>query len=139
MNKTETIISVMEAFDEIERLKAENKELNRRQTVATLRAEGLQYTIDQAENDIPRWFDAIYSYGRRALWEKYGRGSWYSSSVDVTTNDDGTKSVETFEHWYKDNYEKFPDFMSREDFLQEFEPELRDRYQEQRDEALKED
>jgi len=137
MNKTETIISVMEAFDEIERLKTENAELKRMNTVVQITDNGLAVGKEKPER--PRWFPNLYEFGRRAIWEKYGERRFYSMRVDVTENDDGTKRVETFEHWVKDNYSEFPDFMSREDFMQEYGDEMRARYDEERAKALKED
>jgi len=137
MNKTETIVSVMEAFDEIERLTNENKELKRMNTVVQITENGL--AVGPGKEAQPRWFAAIHEFGRRGIWEKYGERRYYRMDVDVREHDDGTKTVESFAHWFKDNYSEFPDFMSREDFLQEFEAELKARYDEEREKALKED
>ena len=132
MNKNEAIITIIEAFDEITRLKAENEGLLRR----------LSYQVHAKQDEdgerVAKWAGAIYDSGRRAVFKKYGEGSYDRMNVSVTENDDGTLSAETFEHWYKDNYSDFPDFMSREDFLQEYEQEIRARYEEEKAKAIKE-
>lgn len=134
MNKNETIISVMEAFDEAERYKRERDQLRGRVMGYQLKEEGYEFSEQR-----PRWFMDIYGYGRDALWKEYGERKYYNMRVDVTENDDGTKRVESFEHWAKDNYTDFPDFMSRDDFMEEYEEEMRERYEKERAEALKEE
>ena len=136
MNKNETIISVMEAFDEAERYKRECEQLRARANVKVA-IENDKLTVKEPDDELPRWFTAIYEYGRRAILEKYTR--IWRLDVDVRENEDGTKRAETFTHWFKDNFSEFPDFMSREDFLAEFEHELRATYDEKLAEALKED
>ena len=131
MNKNEAIITIIEAFDEITRLKAENDGL--------LRRISYQLPVEQEDGERPaKWAGAIYEFGRRAIFEKYGERRYYHMGVRVSENDDGTLSVQPFESWYKERYEEFPDFMSREDFMQEFEPEIRARYEEERAKAVKE-
>lgn len=134
MNKAETIIAVIEAFDEVQRLEIENTELRRRIAITNN-----SFTTLSEENDevpLPRWFTAIYEYGRRQLFDKY---TPYWHSVSVTQDDDGVKEAQKFESWFKSTYNDLPDFMSREDFLQEFEPELKALYEDERAKALKED
>lgn len=137
MNKTEMIIGVLEVFDEVEHLTNENKELKRMNTVVQINGDSL--AVGREKEGKPRWFAAMYEFGRRTIWEKYGDGRYYSMRVSVYENDDGTKRVEDFSHWFKDAYSEFPDFMSRDDFLQEFEAEIKARYDEEREKALKED
>ena len=130
MNKNEAIITIIEAFDEITRLRTENAELARR----------LSYQIVEKQDGEPmaRWAGAIYDFGRRAVWGKYGERKYYGMRVNVYENEDGTLSAEDFGSWYKRSYDNFPDFMSREDFLQEYGDEIRARYEQERADAMKE-
>lgn len=134
MNKNETIISVMEAFDEAERYKRECERWRDRASVEVAMEDG-KLAAGEPEEKKPRWFAAIYEYGRRAIFEKYGEG-FYSKRVDTSHDNDGGTTVQPFWDWYKARFDRFPDFMSREDFLAEFEEELRDMYEEKRAEAL---
>ena len=136
MNKNETIISVMEAFDEAERYKRECEQLRSRANIQVT-MENDKLVVGEPDEKNPRWFAAIYEHGRRSILEKYTR-TW-RNHVEVYEQEDGTKRVEKFEKWYKRCFDEFPDFMSREDFLAEFEPELKALYEEKRAEALKED
>lgn len=136
MNKNETIISVMEAFDEAERYKRECEQLRARANIKVT-MENDKITVSEPDEKQPRWFADIYEYGRRAIFEKY-TPSW-RLSVDVREDSEGNKRAESFSHWFKDAYNDFPDFMSRDDFLAEFEPELKAKYEEKRAEAIKED
>lgn len=124
MSKNDAIVTILDAFDEIASLKAENDSLRRI----------LEYK-NAEQTDGSRWDGAIYEFGRRAIFEKYGR-PYYARSVQVTENEDGTLVPEAFEKWYRRAYDEFPDFMSREDFLQEYRKELNQRYFELRDEAV---
>lgn len=128
MNKNETIISVIDAFDEVTRLAAENRELRGR-------IDAIRSTTSDDGQDAPRWFGAIYEYGRRELFKKY---TPYWASVNVYENEDGSKSAEKMADWFKRNFKDVPDFMSREDFMQEFEAEIREKYAEELGEAMKE-
>lgn len=127
MNKNETIISVIEAFDEAARLEAENRELRRR-------AEAVLSAASTDESETPRWFGAIYEYGRRELFKKY---TPYWTTVEVYEDGDGNRTAEKFDDWFKRKFDKFPDFMSREDFMCEFEAEARAVYDENVAEALR--
>ena len=82
-----------------------------------------------------RWANDIYEYGRRKIWEKYG-DNYYSRSVYVTEDDDGNKTPEGFEKWVKRSFDSFPDFMSGEDFREEFGTEMRRMYDEKLAEAM---
>lgn len=137
MNKNETIISVMEAFDEAERYKRECETLRARAHL-TVTMEGDKIAMKEPDEKQPRWFAAIYEYGRRAIFDKYAN-NYYSKAVEVKEDKDGNKKAQPFGSWYKRRFDDFPDFMSREDFLAEFEPELRAMYEEKRAEAMKED
>lgn len=125
MNKNETIISVIGAFDEATRLEAENRELHRR-------IDALQQGM--GEGEAPRWFGAIYEFGRREIFKKY---TPYWTRVEVYEDEDGSKTAEKYVDWFKRNFKEFPDFMSREDFMQEFEAEARVIYDEKAAEALR--
>lgn len=136
MNKNETIIAVMEAFDEIERLKFENADLKRMNTVVQITESGL--AVGKEKPAKPRWFANIYEFGRRAIWEKYAE-NYYSKAVTAGEDEDGKKHAQTFENWYQQRFDDFPDFMSREDFLVEFDAELHRKYDQKLAEAMKED
>lgn len=128
MNKNETIISVIEAFDEVTRLTAENKELRGR-------IDAIQSSSGNDGHDAPRWFGAIYEFGRREIFKKY---TPYWKSVTVSEDQDGNRKAESITSWSKRVFDNVPDFMSREDFLQEFEAEIREKYAEELGEAMKE-
>lgn len=127
MNKNETIISVIEAFDEAARLEAENRELRRR-------ADAINSGINTGESETPRWFGAIYEYGRREIFKKY---TPYWTNVEVYEDEDGNRTAEKYVKWFKRNFKDFPDFMSREDFMCEFEAEAKALYDEKLAEALR--
>ena len=118
MNKNETIIAVMEAFDAAERKTRENQALKDRidRMNLAMASTGSYQTVSED----------IYEYGRRAIWEKYGEG-WYAKGVrseDVC----GGKKYEGFDEWAERVFDKFPDFMSRNDFMEEFATEAAELY-----------
>ena len=126
MKKAETIIAVMEAFDASERKSYENQLLKDR--IERMRA-------DAGRTDAPRWANDIYEYGRREIWKKYG-DNYYSKAVSVTEDEEGNRKPEGFERWSKRVFNSFPDFMSGEDFREEFGTEMRRMYDEKLAEAM---
>lgn len=124
LNKNEAIIAIINAFDEITRLEAENKALR-------ARADAIRSGTD---DETPRWFGAIYEYGRREIFNKY---TPYWKSVSVDKDQDGNRKAESITSWFKRVFDNVPDFMSREDFKTEFEPELRSLYADELEKAMK--
>ena len=56
--------------------------------------------------------------------------------MTVRRNDDGSLSVEKFEKWRKNNVDKVPDFMSREDFYKLMDAEIRAEYEKEKRKAM---
>ena len=126
MDKHETIVAVMEAFDEAERLR--NEVWNLERDVKLLK--GL------ADTGGTQPFAAeFYRYGRNAIWERYGARQYYDTSVR-TFEEGGTQRVEGFDEWAKRIYDDRPDFMSRDEFMLEFDREINDMYETERRKAL---
>jgi len=102
MDKSGIVSGILEAFDEIEALKAENRILRAMQVVTV-----------GAEKD-------IYEYGRKRLFEDY---TPYITAIAYVDGE-----PQPFEAWIEARFYNFPDFMSRNDFLREYDSELRALY-----------
>lgn len=98
MDKKAIITAIMEAFEEIDILRAEN--------------EAWHYSaIDRGKDR------EIYEYGRRRLLEDY---TPYARGVQTIDGE-----PQPFEAWIAARFYTFPDFMSRNDFMAEYDEELR--------------
>lgn len=102
MDKSGIVSGILEAFDEIEALKAENGMLRAMQVVTV-----------GADKD-------IYEYGRMSIFDDY---TPYLRSVAYVDGE-----PQPFDAWFEARFYSFPDFMSRNDFLREYDAELRALY-----------
>ena len=116
MNQRETIISVIEAFAEADRLRIENRMLKER--MERMAAQ------DGAMTPLER---SIYEYGRRRLFEEYG-DTYLSGRPLGTECVDGEDVPESYGTWLGRVFLEYPDFMSRMDFEAEYDAELREKY-----------
>ena len=126
LNKYSTVESVMKAFDEVERLKAEIDRLKR----ADMKSID---SVDDEED--PRAYQKarIMEYGRKEI---VNEALSYWDSVKVKRGDEGQLVVQEFSAWRKEKVDKVPEFMSREDFYVLMDAELRETYELRKRDAI---
>ena len=128
LNKYSTVESVMKAFDEVERLKAEIDRLKR--------VNADMKSIDSVDDDEdPRAYQKarIMEYGRKEIVKE---SLSYWDSVKVRRGEDGQLVVEKFSDWRMDKVDKVPEFLSREDFYVLMDAELRETYELRKRESI---
>lgn len=128
-SKYAIVEAVLKVYDENARLRIENERLsNLKADIATIAAptecEGDPYAYAKAR---------IMEAGRKNLVDKAIK---YWPDVTVRRDDSGSIVVEKFEKWRKDNVEKVPDFMSREDFYKLMDTEIRAVYEKEKRKAM---
>lgn len=128
LNKYSTVESVMKAFDEVERLRAEINRLKR----VNADMKGISSTEDEED---PRAYQKarIMECGRKKIVKE---ALSYWDGVKVKRGDDGQLVVQEFSDWRKERVNKAPDFMSREDFYVLMDAELRETYELRKREAI---
>jgi len=133
LDKAEVIGEIISLYDEVTRLTHENIALK------TSLANCNNNDDDDCEPDgytKRPWFIKIYQAGREHIWDEYGKREYYTMSVRVKEDEDGNRTAQSFDAWYDYHYEKFPPFMSKEDFKLEFYPELYEKYKVEKAKAL---
>lgn len=128
LNKYSTVESVMKAFDEVERLKAEIDRLKRVNADVKI--------IDSVDDDgDPRAYQKarIMEYGRKMIVKE---ALSYWDSVKVSRGEDGQLVVQEFSNWRKERVDKVPEFLSREDFYVLMDAELRETYELRKRDAI---
>lgn len=128
-SKYAVVEAVLKAYDENERLRIENERLKR------LNEEIASYAAPTERDGDPYAYAKarIMEAGREKLVHEAFR---YWRDVAVRRNDDGSLSVEKFEKWRKENVDKVPDFMSREDFYKLMDAEIRAEYEKEKRKAM---
>lgn len=128
-SKYAVVEAVLKVYDENERLRIENERLKTfNSDIATIAAP------TECGSDPYAYAKArIMEAGREKLAHDAFR---YWRDVTVRRNDDGSLSVEKFEKWRKDNVDKVPDFMSREDFYKLMDAEIRAEYEKEKRKAM---
>ena len=123
MERNDMVMGVLEAYDRISRLEAEN---------AKLRAGMVESATVSTEKDPFEGINArILQVGREKIAED-SIGYW--RYVDVERKG-GVIVAEGFEHWLKRRVEKVPSFMSFEQFAHLFKAELRSIYESEKKKA----
>ena len=128
-SKYDVVEAVLKVYDENARLRIENERLKTfNADIATIAAP------TECGSDPYAYAKArIMEEGRKKLAHDAFR---YWHDVTVHRNDDGSLSVEKFEKWRKDNVDKVPDFMSREDFYKLMDNEIRAEYENEKRKAM---
>lgn len=128
-SKYAVVEAVMKVYDENAWLRIENERLKQlKADIATIAAP------TECGSDPCAYAKArIMEAGREKLAHDAFR---YWRDVTVHRNDDGSLSVEKFEKWRKDNVDKVPDFMSREDFYKLMDAEIRAEYEKEKRKAM---
>lgn len=128
-SKYAVVEAVLKVYDENARLRIENERLkNLNADIATIASP------TECKSD-------PYAYAKARIMEA-GREKlvhdafMYWRDVTVRRNDDGSLSVERFEKWRKDNVDKVPDYMSREDFYKLMDAEIRAEYEKEKRKAM---
>lgn len=124
MERNDMVMGVLEAYDRIARLEAEN---------AKLKAGMVTSVATSTESDPFEGINArILQVGREKLAED-SLGYW--KSVDVERKG-GAIVAESFEDWLKRRVEKVPSFMSYEQFVLLCKAELRSVYESEKKKAI---
>lgn len=128
LNKYSTVESVMKAFDEVERLKAEIDRLKRVKS-------DMKIINDVDDDEDPRAYQKarIMEYGRKMIVKE---ALSYWDGVNVKRGDEGQLVVQEFSDWRKERVDKVPEFMSREDFYVLMDSELRETYELRKRDAI---
>ena len=128
-SKYAVVEAVLKVYDENARLLIENERLkNFNADIAAIAAP------TECESDPYAYAKArIMEAGREKLVHDAFR---YWHDVDVRRDDSGLLVVEKFEKWRKDNVDKVPDFMSREDFYKLMDVEIRAEYEKEKRKAM---
>lgn len=136
LDKAEVIGEIISLYDEVTKLTHENLAL--RTSLASCNNKDAK-DIDEDGYMKRPWFIKIYQAGREHIWDKYGKREYYAMSVLVKEDEDGNRVAQSFDAWYDYRYEKFPSFMSKEDFKLEFYSELYEKYKVEKAKALGDD
>ena len=128
-SKYAVVEAVLKVYDENERLRIKNERLK------TLNADIATIAAPTECGSDPYAYAKvrIMEAGREKLVHDAFR---YWRDVTVRRNDDGSLSVEKFEKWRKNNVDKVPDFMSREDFYKLMDAEMRAEYEKEKRKAM---
>lgn len=128
LNKYSTVESVMKAFDEVERLKAEIDRLKRVNS-------DIKIINDVDDDGDPRAYQKarIMEYGRKMI---VNEALSYWDSVNVNRGDKGQLIVQEFANWRNERVDKVPEFLSREDFYVLMDSELRETYEMRKRDAI---
>lgn len=128
-SKYAVVEAVLKVYDENERLRIKNERLK------TLNADIATIAAPTECGSDPYAYAKvrIMEAGREKLVHDAFR---YWRDVTVRRNDDGSLSVEKFEKWRKNNVDKVPDFMSREDFYKLMDAEIRAEYEKEKRKAM---
>lgn len=128
-SKYAVVEAVLKVYDENARLRTENERLKRLNEDIAFNA-----APTECESDPYAYAKArIMEAGREKLAHDAFR-FWHPAAV--SRNDDGSLVVERFEKWRKDNVDKVPDFMSREDFYKLMDGEIRAEYEKEKRKAM---
>lgn len=128
-SKYAVVEAVLKVYDENAWLRIENERLKQ-----------LKADIETIASPTECGSDT-YAYAKARIMEagreKLAHDAFrYWRYVTVRRNDDGSLSVEKFEEWRKDNVDKVPDFMSREDFYKLMDAEIRSEYEKEKRKAM---
>lgn len=93
--------------------------------------EKLRLQIKHEVETTSKVYNSIYEYGRKSIWEEYGKGRWYTTPVSIFDGE-----PQSFDDWFSENYREFPKFMSADDFCEVFATELADKYNEECKKAM---
>jgi hypothetical protein len=128
-SKYAVVEAVLKVYDENARLRIENERMSNLNADIAFNAAPTECGSDPYAYAKARIMEA----GREKLAHDAFR---YWRDVKVRRNDDGSLSVEKFEKWRKDNVDKVPDFMSREDFYKLMDAEIRAEYEKEKRKAM---
>jgi len=124
MERNDMVMGVLEAYDRIERLEAENEKL---------RAGMVKSVATSTESDPFEGINArILQVGREKLVEE-SLGYWKDVRVE---RKNGVIVAEDFDDWSKRKVEKVPSFMSYDQFALLCEAELRSVYESEKKKAI---
>lgn len=124
MERNEMVMGVLEAYDRIERLEAENEKL---------KAGMVKSVATSTESDPFEGINArILQVGREKLVEE-SLGYWKYVNVE---RKDGAIVAEGFEDWLKRNVDKVPSFMSYDQLVLLCKAELRSVYESEKKKAI---
>lgn len=124
MERNDMVMGVLDAYDRIERLEAENEKLKA----------GMATSLAKSTESDP--FEGIKARILQVGREKLAAGSlccWRSVRVE---RKGGAVVAETFEDWLKGSIEKVPSFMSYEQFVLLCKAELRSVYETEKKRAV---
>lgn len=128
--RNDTIRVILDAFDTIDQLRAENRLLKER--VKFLEStETLDSTLELGTLDL-----AVIKAGREKMMKECCQ--YWREQVRVVVDDETgeLKGVQAFESWRKEYVSKVPDDFSRNAFYEYFDADLRAIYDEEREKAL---
>ena len=124
MERNDMVMGVLDAYDRIERLEAENEKLKA----------GMVTSLAKSTESDP--FEGIKARILQVGREKLAADSLcYWKGVRVERKG-GVVVAETFEDWLKDSIEKVPSFMSYEQFVLLCKAELRSVYESEKKKAI---
>lgn len=123
MNKGEMILGIIEVFD-----RAEKAERDLANTSALYLNDSAVKVCAESAADM-----AIYATGRKKVFEE-STYSW--RRVEAWRDDDGTVRSTSFEKWRDGKISGVPDYMSKDEFLAYFDPELRAMYEKEKGDAI---
>ena len=126
-NKYETITTIIELFDEIERL---SKQLE------ALQNQKKGNKTEEVNNAFePNYFEKkLLEIGK----QKILKDSIYSwKEIRVKKDENGNIEVTPYERWVENKISKVPDWMSKQDFLKYFTDDLMAMYSKEKEEAIK--
>lgn len=133
MKKADIILGIMETFDENERLRHENERLLSEKSLTNIQPKGEQVT-----GEVKTFIDEIViQYGKKALFDEVIYS--YSNHVRCEYDEDTeTFKVTPFTEWQRNAIEtsKIPMQMSYNDFIEYFDKELKDRYEEDKKKSI---
>lgn len=127
MNKTELISEIINRLDKAEEY--DKLMLTRVQAVP----EKKQPENTSHETIVDK---IVKKIGKKTIVEETVPTYW--APVNVSENEDtGAIDVQSFNSWVKQHVKNVPDYISKQDFLTYFDIELREIYEEKKDEAIK--
>lgn len=125
MERNDMVMGVLEVYDRIQRLEAENAKLRAGMV--------MEVTAPSGDDPLAGIKARIMQVGREKLVED-SLNYWHS--VDVGRNEDGVLKVTSYEKWLKDSIKKAPDFLSIVQFREICEAELKAEYESKKKESM---
>ena len=125
MERNDMVMGVLEVYDRIQRLEAENAKLRAGMV--------MEVTAPSGDDPLAGIKARIMQVGREKLVED-SLSYWHS--VDVGRNEDGMLKVTSYENWLKDSIKNAPDFLSIVQFREICEAELKAEYESKKKESM---